>query len=48
MQEQLQPITARAHLVEARVRLDNTIRGVCATFGIIPGAGLGELFLARM
>ena len=27
-------ITARGHLVEARVRLDNTIRGLCATFGI--------------
>lgn len=27
-------ITARRHLVEARVRLDNTIRGLCATFGI--------------
>jgi transposase len=40
-------ITARAHLVEARVRLDNTIRGLCATFGIRPGAGQGERFLAR-
>lgn len=27
-------ITARGHLVEARVRLNNTIRGLCATFGI--------------
>ena len=41
-------ITARAHLVEARVRLDNTIRGLCATFGIRPGAGQGERFLARV
>lgn len=41
-------ITARAHLVEARVRLDNTIRGLCATFGIRPGAGHGERFLARV
>jgi transposase len=29
-------ITARSHLVEARVRLDNTIRGLCATFGYRP------------
>ena len=41
-------ITARAHLVEARVRLDNTVRGLCATFGIRPGAGQGERFLARV
>jgi transposase len=41
-------ITARGHLVEARVRLDNTIRGICATFGIRLGAGQGERFLARM
>ena len=41
-------ITARGHLVEARVRLDNTIRGLCATFGIRLGAGQGERFLARM
>lgn len=41
-------ITARAHLVEARVRLVNTIRGLCATFGIRPGAGQGERFLARV
>ena len=32
-------ITARSHLVEARVRLDNTIRGTCATFGIRLGIG---------
>ncbi|WP_255325976.1 MULTISPECIES: IS110 family transposase [Sphingobium] len=32
-------ITARRHLVEARVRLDNTIRGLCATFGIRLGIG---------
>lgn len=41
-------ITARGHLVEARVRLDNTIRGICATFGIRLGIGQGERFLARM
>jgi len=41
-------ITARGHLVEARVRLDNTIRGLCATFGIRLGAGQGERFIARM
>ena len=41
-------ITAGGHLVEARVRLDNTIRGLCATFGIRLGAGQGERFLARM
>ena len=41
-------ITARGHLVEARVRLDNTIRGLCATFGIRLGVGQGERFLARM
>lgn len=41
-------ITARGHLVEARVRLDNTIRGLCATFGIRLGIGHGERFLARM
>jgi transposase len=41
-------ITARNHLVEARVRLDNTIRGLCATFGIRLGAGQGKRFLARM
>lgn len=41
-------ITARGHLGEARVRLDNTIRGLCATFGIRLGAGQGERFLARM
>src|SRR3546814_3065196 len=38
-------ITARSHLVEARVRLDNTIRGLCATFGYRPGAGQGKAFL---
>lgn len=41
-------ITARGHLVEASVRLDNTIRGLCATFGIRLGVGQGERFLARM
>jgi len=41
-------IAARGHLVEARVRLDNTIRGLCATCGIRLGIGQGERFLARM
>ncbi|KAJ8139361.1 hypothetical protein OY671_007426 [Metschnikowia pulcherrima] len=41
-------ITARSHSVEARVRLDNTIRGLCATFGYRPGAGQGRAFLERI
>ncbi|MBZ9649860.1 IS110 family transposase [Sphingobium sp. 3R8] len=41
-------ITARGHLVEARVRFDNMIRGLCATFGYRPGAGQGEAFLQRI
>jgi len=41
-------IIARGHLVEARVRLDNTIRGLCATFGIRLGIGHGTRFFARM
>lgn len=41
-------ITARSHLVEARVRRDNTIRGLCATFGYRPGAGQGKAFLERI
>lgn len=41
-------ITARGHLVEARVRLDNMIRGLCATFGYRPGAGQGKAFLDRI
>jgi len=41
-------ITARGHLVEARVRLDNMIRGLCATFGYCPGAGQGKAFLERI
>lgn len=40
--------SARGHLVEARVRLDNTIRGLCATLGIRLGVGQGERFLSRM
>lgn len=40
-------ITARAHLVEARVRLDNTIRGLCITFGIKVGPGQGKDFVQR-
>lgn len=41
-------LTARNHLVEARVRLDNMIRGLCATFGYRPGAGQGKAFVARI
>jgi transposase len=41
-------ITARGHLVEARVRLDNMIRGLCATFGYRPGVGQGKAFLERI
>lgn len=41
-------ITARGHLVKARVGLDNTIRGICATFGYRPGPGQGKAFLARV
>ncbi|MDR3436591.1 transposase [Telmatospirillum sp.] len=41
-------ITARSHLVEARVRLDNMIRGLCATFGYRPGVGQGKAFLERI
>ncbi|WP_375188067.1 IS110 family transposase [Sphingobium yanoikuyae] len=41
-------ISARGHLVEARVRLDNMIRGLCATFGYRPGAGQGKAFLQRI
>lgn len=40
-------ITARGHLVEARVRLDNTIRGLCATCAIRLGVGQGARCLAR-
>lgn len=41
-------ITARNHLVEARVRLDNMIRGLCATFGFKPGPGQGKAFIERV
>jgi len=41
-------MTARGHLVEARVRLDNMIRGPCATFGYRPGPGQGKAFLERI
>ena len=41
-------IAARGHLVEARVRLDNMIRGLCATFGYRPGPGQGKTFLDRI
>jgi transposase len=41
-------IAARSHLVEARVNLDNMIRGLCATFGYRPGPGQGKAFLDRI
>jgi transposase len=41
-------IAARSHLVEARVKLDNMIRGLCATFGYRPGPGQGKAFLDRV
>lgn len=40
-------ITARARLVETRVQLDNTIRGLCVTFGIKVGPGQGKDFVQR-
>jgi transposase len=40
-------IAVRAHLVEARVRLDNTLRGLCIAFGIKVGPGQGKDFVAR-
>lgn len=41
-------ITARNHLVEARVRLDNMIRDLCATFGFRLGSGQGKAFIDRV
>lgn len=41
-------IAACSHLVEARVKLDNMIRGLCATFGYRPGPGQGKAFLDRI
>ncbi len=41
-------ITTRNHLVESRVRLDNMIRGLCATFGFKPGPGQGKAFIDRV
>ena len=41
-------IATRSHLVEARVRLDNMIRGICATFGFKPGPGQGKSFIDRV
>jgi transposase len=41
-------IATRSHLVEARVRLDNMIRGICATFGFKPGPGQGKSFIDRL
>lgn len=40
-------IAARALLVGSRVRLDNTIRGLCAAFGIKVGPGQGKEFVGR-
>ena len=40
-------ITARARLVETRVRLDNAIRGLCVAFGIKVGPGQGKNFVVR-
>jgi transposase len=40
-------IAARALLVGSRVRLDNTIRGLCAAFGIKVGPGQGKEFIGR-
>ena len=40
-------IAARSHLVEARVKLDNMIRGLYATFGYRPGPRAGKAFLDR-
>jgi len=40
-------ITARSRLVEERVRLDNMIRGLCASFGIKIGPGQGKGFVER-
>ncbi|PTR05030.1 MULTISPECIES: transposase, partial [unclassified Novosphingobium] len=47
-ENEYQVITARSHLVEARVRLDNMICGLCATFGYRPGAGQGKAFLEKI
>ena len=41
-------ITVREHLVEARVRLDNIICALCATFEIRPVAGQGDRFITRV
>lgn len=41
-------ITARNHLVESQVRLDNMIRGLCATFDFKPGPGQGKAFIDRV
>ena len=38
-------ITARGDLVEAHVRLDNMIRGLCATFGYPPNTRQGKALL---
>lgn len=40
-------IAARGQLVGARVRIDNTIRGLCAAFAIRVGPGQGKDFIAR-
>lgn len=40
-------IIARGDLVEARIPLDNMIRGLCATFGYRPSTWQGKAFLQR-
>lgn len=40
-------LTARAHLVNERVRLDNMVRGLCIAFGLKVGAGQGQAFVER-
>ena len=40
-------LTARAHLVDESVRLDNMIRGLCIAFGLKVGAGQGKSFVER-
>ncbi|MEM8644036.1 MAG: IS110 family transposase, partial [Pseudomonadota bacterium] len=41
-------ITARSHLVEARVRLDNAIRGLCAAVGLKVDAGPRKNLVAEV
>lgn len=41
-------IMARNHLVEARLRLDNMMRGLYAAFGFKPGPGQGKASVDRV